>query len=235
LNKLLSGQARLPAAEAFDAEAEGARHGLQAVLELPQAESASIHICLDNISVIQCLAGTPAASPHDAFLEFQALQRQHGRVNVRWVPGHQGISGNEEADALAKASQHGHGRGPSPRGTRRKWPRPQVCPTASKQALQQRQQARGSDCGRLRRIIREKAAAAFKSWWESAAPARYKELGIQLASGCPPELELTRATLHRLLAARSRHGDFAEYHERFEHEDAVLECSCGKRKAPEHL
>ena len=88
---------------------------------------------------------------------------------------------------------------------------------------------------RLRRIVREKAATAFKSWWERAAPARYKELGIQLASGCPPELELTRATLHRLLAARSGHGDFAEYHERFEHEDAVLECSCGKRKAPEHL
>jgi hypothetical protein len=60
-------------------------------------------------------------------------------------------------------------------------------------------------------------------------------VGIQLASGCPPELELTRETLHRLLAARSGHRDFAEYHERFEHEDAVLECSCGKRKAPEHL
>ena len=88
---------------------------------------------------------------------------------------------------------------------------------------------------RLRRVAREKAAAAFKSWWERAAPARYKELGIQLASGYPPELELTRTTLHRLLAARSGHGDFADYHERFEHEDAVLECSCGKREAPEHF
>ena len=70
---------------------------------------------------------------------------------------------------------------------------------------------------RLCRIVREKAAAAFKSWWEKEAPARYKELGIRLASGCPPELELARATLHRLLAARSGHGDFADYHERFEH------------------
>ena len=58
-----------------------------------------------------------------------------------------------------------------------------------------------------------------------------------MASGCPPGsyVELSRTTLHRLLAARSGHGDFADYHERFEHEDAVLECSCGKRKAPEHF
>jgi hypothetical protein len=27
----------------------------------------------------------------------------------------------------------------------------------------------------------------------------------------------------------------ADYHQQFEHEDAVLECSCGKRKAPEHF
>ena len=93
----------------------------------------------------------------------------------------------------------------------------------------------GVTVARLCRIVREKAAAAFKSWWEKEAPARYKELGIRLASGCPPELELARATLHRLLAARFGHGDFADYHERFEHEDAVLECSCGKRKAPEHF
>ncbi len=39
----------------------------------------------------------------------------------------------------------------------------------------------------------------------------------------------------RLLAARSGHGDFADYNEIFNHEDALLTCSCGALKAPEHF
>jgi hypothetical protein len=50
-----------------------------------------------------------------------------------------------------------------------------------------------------------------------------------------PELDLPRATLHRLLAIRSSHGDFHWYHTKFQHADANLFCSCGLRKAPEHL
>ena len=50
-----------------------------------------------------------------------------------------------------------------------------------------------------------------------------------------PELDLPRATLHRLLAIRSSHGDFHWYHTKFQHADANLLCSCGLRKAPEHL
>ncbi|KAK4070044.1 hypothetical protein Purlil1_13553 [Purpureocillium lilacinum] len=50
----------------------------------------------------------------------------------------------------------------------------------------------------------------------------------------PPELMLPRATLHSVLAARSRHEDFADYHERFNYDDARLDHSCGRRKAPEH-
>jgi hypothetical protein len=49
------------------------------------------------------------------------------------------------------------------------------------------------------------------------------------------ELQPPRPILHHLLAARSGHGDFADYHERFAHEGADLECSCGRRKAPEHF
>jgi len=146
-------------------------------------------------------------------------------------------AGNEEADALAKAGANTAtvraraGEAPEGSGQDRRYAlRPRSRPPNNNDNRHEE-----VTVARLRRIVREKAAAAFKSWWERAAPACYKELGIQLASGCPPELELTRATLHRLLAARSGHGDFAEYHERFEHEDAVLECSCGKRNALEHL
>ena len=51
----------------------------------------------------------------------------------------------------------------------------------------------------------------------------------------PSELLLPRAALGRLLAARSGHGDFAEYHERFKHENALLTCSCSHRKEPSHF
>ncbi|KAG0158620.1 hypothetical protein PDIDSM_6135 [Penicillium digitatum] len=50
-----------------------------------------------------------------------------------------------------------------------------------------------------------------------------------------PELELRRPALHRWLALRSSHGDFDWYHRKFKHEDAKLDCSCGRRKSPERL
>ena len=100
-NKLVSGKGRLGAAEVYDAEAEGARHGLQAVLDLPAIQSVTrIHVCLDNTAVIQGLLGGPASSSQEAFLDFQ--QHRHGDVMVHWVPGHQGIKGNKEADSLVK-------------------------------------------------------------------------------------------------------------------------------------
>ena len=41
--------------------------------------------------------------------------------------------------------------------------------------------------------------------------------------------------LHRLLAIRTQHGDFRWYHEKFQHEDANLDCTCGKPKSPSHI
>ena len=74
----------------------------------------------------------------------------------------------------------------------------------------------------------------FTHFWSGKAPKRYKDLGIGLEKH-PSELLLPRAALGRLLAARSGHGDFAEYHERFKHDDALLTCSCGRRKEPSHF
>jgi hypothetical protein len=34
---------------------------------------------------------------------------------------------------------------------------------------------------------------------------------------------------------RSKHGDFAWYHKKFKHDDALLQCSCGRTKTPEHI
>jgi hypothetical protein len=76
---------------------------------------------------------------------------------------------------------------------------------------------------------------ALQDYWNDRAPARYKDLGITAQGRLPTELCLRRPVLGRLLAARSGHGDFYEYHERFNHQDAVLYCSCGAAKTPDHF
>ncbi|KAJ8070792.1 hypothetical protein OCU04_001154 [Sclerotinia nivalis] len=48
-------------------------------------------------------------------------------------------------------------------------------------------------------------------------------------------LSFDRTILGYILATRSQHGDFAAYHDRFNHEDAYMLCSCRKRKSPLHF
>ncbi|KJZ69554.1 hypothetical protein HIM_11047 [Hirsutella minnesotensis 3608] len=88
---------------------------------------------------------------------------------------------------------------------------------------------------RLRKIARQRPKEAFKTWWQTSAPEQYRNLDLTATTGCPPELTLSWPLLHHLLAARTRHGDFADYHERFDHHDALLTCSCGRRKDPTHI
>lgn len=201
---VLSGCGRLGPAEVFDAEAKGALEGLRAALSLPRPQR--VVVCLDNIAAATCLRGMPADSSQDVFLEFQAVATAHGATEVRWIPGHTNIPGNEQADALAKAGASQ----PEPAG---------AVPTLAY----------------LRRAARQQPKCAFKAWWEASAPEQYKPLHLKPMTGCPPELKLPRPLLHHLLAARTRHGDFADYHERFNHDDARLTCSCGRRKEPNHL
>ncbi|RAL58476.1 hypothetical protein DID88_005180 [Monilinia fructigena] len=82
------------------------------------------------------------------------------------------------------------------------------------------------------------ANVTTSDWWRRrytglSASYRKWELGYAIAE--PPELRLPRTSLHRLLAARTAHGDFAQYHRRFGHSDAELNCLCGYKKTPEHF
>src|SRR5699024_5674523 len=123
-------------------------------------------------------------------------------VEFRWCPGHAGILGNEAADALAKAA-----------ATRPVTQRVPVSHSA------------------FRRRLQASFWSSAQAAWINNAPGLYPLLPLR-ADRVPPELKLPRYALGKLVAARTGHGDFAEYHRRFQHEGAKLTCSCGAHKAP---
>ncbi|KAK2778478.1 hypothetical protein CKAH01_11723 [Colletotrichum kahawae] len=127
-------------------------------------------------------------------------------IQTHWSPGHQGIKGNEEADSLAKE------------GTTLPAPRGQLATLSG-----------------IKRLARERSYRQYRKWWKREATPRYTQLGLKASLAYPPELALPRAYLHHLLAARSGHGDFKQYHQRFDHTEALLTCSCGEAKEVDHL
>ncbi|KDN63501.1 hypothetical protein CSUB01_12226 [Colletotrichum sublineola] len=209
------GRRRLPRAEVYDAEVEGARAGLKAALRHRHRGTDGITVCLDNSAVIYGLDGSPAVSSQEAFLDFIHTATTCGeKVDVRWVPGHIGVLGNELADQLAK---EGARMRPADLETRP--------PTYS----------------HVKRSIRNGQRLAFTRWWHNNRPDSYKSLDNDekhdLTATLQPTEELVtlnRKELHWLIAARTGHGDFAGYHDRFNHPDANRKCSCGKLKTPRH-
>ena len=88
----------------------------------------------------------------------------------------------------------------------------------------------------LRRSTRQHQRNAFAGWWLHNTPATYANWGLS-AEPSPKELSLSRPTLHRLIAERSGHGDFATYHRRFNHPEAAANaiCRCGDEMNPGHI
>jgi ribonuclease HI len=60
-----------------------------------------LHICSDSRAAIAALA---KITPFLVWERMQVLEKlsKSNRVTLMWIPGHQGIPGNEEADRLAK-------------------------------------------------------------------------------------------------------------------------------------
>jgi ribonuclease HI len=204
-------------AEVFDAEAAGALEGARSALTSLGAKLATdLWVFLDNLEVAYRLLSPFTGSSQQVFTDFQEVARQWplrrrlphtlpGSLRVRWVPGHLSIPGNEAADEAAKA---GAALPTPPRAT---------CTLAS---LQGRAKA--------------KARESVSRLWLATAPQSYQDLGIKYSSDTA-ELCLKRGALGRILASRSSHGDFADYHERFHHEDATLSCGCGRPKTLLHF
>lgn len=210
-------------AEVYDAELIGAVSGLRAALNNPFAPfTRDAHIILDNEeAALRLHSGQPTETCAKDLLEFQRLRElwsgksrarlgpnfpaHYGAVHVRWCPGHTGIKGNDLADHLAK----------------------EAC-TAPSESTEM-------TIARARRAIKERYESAIATYWNANSPRSYQDLGLSMSSRSPKELSIPRRSLGRLLAARSGHGDFAAYHERFSHQDANCLCLCGRRKTTVHF
>ena len=133
-------------------------------------------------------------------------------IRIRWAPGYTGIEGNEAADELANLG-----------ALKEEWDSgPASEPIVSG----------------IRSIFRKQRREAQCSWWarhSTKLSAWYKKWGLDYTVKPLPELDLLRATLHRLLAIRTIYGDFSWYLTKYSHIDAKLTCSCGQPKTPEHL
>jgi ribonuclease HI len=204
--------------EVFDAEAEAALRGARAALNSPASyHTNDLWIFLDNLEVAIRLLGPSNGSSQATFQSFCELAdswptrnrlptTSPGAVRIRWVPGHAQVPGNDAADLAAK-----EGASLTP-------PSPLDLSLAT-----------------LKRQATAKVPAVVQQLWQTVAPQSYRDLEITTSPLPPDELRLKRPTLGRILAARSGHGDFADYHERFNHADSHLLCSCGARKARLHF
>ncbi|KAI1004247.1 hypothetical protein K3495_g3967 [Podosphaera aphanis] len=146
------------------------------------------------------------------------LQLLDQQVEILWIPGHEGIEGNEKAVKLAKAALN------------------DLPDERSETTLASNVNCRTKfTFASISRFVREHEDELVASWWQVHRPRYYADLGLNMTRKRPPELALPRWAYHRLLAARTGHGDFATYHERFKHENFEGKCDCGREKRPWHF
>ncbi|KAI1003952.1 hypothetical protein K3495_g4257 [Podosphaera aphanis] len=99
---ITTGKGSLLGGEVFDAEIVGALRTFEATLKI--VRSMPIKVLLDNQEASKALVKGLSRSPYTAIRRFKQLSDKHQLVEVRWVPGHNSIEGNEKADEMARAA-----------------------------------------------------------------------------------------------------------------------------------
>ncbi len=132
------------------------------------------------------------------------MLRTGKKLTVQWISAHTGIEGNEIADKETKRYA-------------------KIAPAPFTQRVQ--------TLAHAKRVICKKKDEAWQLEWETkdsfGAVKTYQELGLRLTTNVKtiPEMALKREVLGWLIAARSGHGHFADYHERFGHDKQDLHCA----------
>ncbi|KAI1005063.1 hypothetical protein K3495_g3155 [Podosphaera aphanis] len=201
------GHGILHGGEVYDAEIFGATMALRAALSARQ-NNENIFILLDNQAAVMALQTGNSSSNIRLTYLFHNLAKTTN-AEFRWVSGHSNIGGNEEADAEARIAL----RDLPERNTRPHF----------------------ISLSYLWRLMQQRRQELVDKWWSEVCPARYQDLDLKMRRKKSPELALPRRLLHKLLAARTGHGDFAAYHRRLNHIDANLECVCGQETSPIHF
>jgi ribonuclease HI len=209
-----------PRIEVYDAEIMGAVEGLRAALEQPCiGYSTHLVILLDNLAAASLLTGyRPTPHRHGLSESFSQLAAQwmeapstltmpRKPLQVRWIPGHSGIAGNELADKLAKLRSFIYS--------------PNIPPSPA--YLQQEAKI----------LLRKDTYTVY----DRKAPQAYKTLNIRphIKESRSREHKLPRWVLGRLVAAHTGHGGFTAYHQQFNYTDYLESCSYGKTKTPVHF
>ncbi|KAI1003468.1 hypothetical protein K3495_g4742 [Podosphaera aphanis] len=201
----------LSGAQVYDAEIHGAMAALKVIIASKRyLDRTTIYVPLDNLEAIHALQKGITTSSACRVQSFKHMTRQIATsVQVRWVPGHQSIRGNEAADQLAKAVLEAD-----------------TAPTTNSGLV---------TLASIKRMARDSSYQVTTEWWTLARTTRYAELELRMRRKKPPELALPRALYARLLAAPTGHGYFAAYHRCWNHESATLVCPCGRETSVGHL
>ncbi|KAE8212326.1 hypothetical protein CF319_g9264 [Tilletia indica] len=203
--------------EVFDAELIGMLEGLTGAIGQARGRGITgINIFVDNDAALQAVKSGTSSSSLKVVKSFDNRARKwlkkdaHNRLRLSWVPGHAKVNGNERADYLAERATSGAGT---------------VYPSAASVSY-------------LMRQVSKRAHDKWRAAWETATTSRsgwYFRTRVTVPSHrSGATLQLPRRDLGILLQIRTGHGDFANYHERFHHHDAQMQCLCGRRRSPLH-